>query len=90
VQLLKNLRNVTIGALIAAVPLTSSIAATRPNAAVPMAGSAASTAATAESGIGGDHSYNWVAFALGIAAIALFALLVLDDDGDDDDAVSAG
>ena len=88
-DLMKNLRNATIGALIAAVPLTSSIAATRPNAAVPMAGSAASSAATAD-GIGGDHSYNWVAFALGIAAIALFALLVLDDDSDDDDAVSAG
>ena len=84
-NLLKILRNGMAGALIAAVPVTTSIAATRPNAAVPMASSTASTAAAAQD-FGGDHSYNWLAIGLGVAAIAIFALLVLDNDDDDDEA----
>ena len=85
----KLVRNGMAGALIALLPVTSSIAATRPSAAVPMASSAASSAAMAEDGYG-DHSINWVAIGLGVAAIAIFALLVLDNDDDDDEAVSGG
>lgn len=88
-MLTKILRNGIAGALIALIPVTSSIAATRPSAAVPMASSAASSAAMAEDGYG-DHSINWVAIGLGVAAIAIFALLVLDSDSNDGDSVSSG
>ena len=82
-KLTKILRNGIAGALIAAVPVTSSIAATRPNAAVPMSSSAAATSAAAQD-FGGDESYGWLGLALGVAAIAIFALLVLDNDDDDE------
>ena len=82
-QLTKILRNGIAGALIAAVPVTSSIAATRPNAAVPMSSSAAATSAAAED-LGGDASYGWIGLAIGVIGIALFALLVLDNDDDDE------
>lgn len=85
-KLTKMLRNGMMGALIALVPVTSSVAATRPSAAVPMAGSTASTAAAAD--FGGDDSIGWVGLAVGVIAIALFAVLVLDKDDDDDDALS--
>lgn len=84
-NLTKILRNGVAGTLIALLPVTSSIAATRPSAAVPMASSAASTAALDDDG---DGSIGWVGIALGVAAIAIFAILVLDDD--DDDSVSEG
>ena len=84
---LKMLRNGMIGTLIALVPMTSGIAATRPSAAVPMAGSTASASA-ATAGIGDDESIGWVGLAAGVVAIALFALLVLDNGDDDDDALS--
>ena len=83
----KMLRNGMIGALITCVPVTSALAATRPNAAVPMASSTASSAAL---GIGDDgDSIGWIGLAVGVIAIALFAVLVLDND-DDEDAVSNG
>lgn len=80
------LRNGMIGTLIALVPVTSSIAATRPNAAVPMASSAASTAALDDDGDG--HTFGYIGLAVGVVLIALFAVLVLDKD--DDDEVSPG
>jgi hypothetical protein len=88
-MLRKILRNGMAGALVALLPVTSSIAATRPSAAVPMVSSAASSAAMAEDSYG-DHSINWVAIGLGVAAIAIFALLVLDNDHGNEGSVSAG
>jgi hypothetical protein len=89
VTLGKMLRNGMIGALMTCVPVASGIAATRPNAAVPMASSTASSAAM---GIGDEgDSIGWIGLAVGVVLIALFAVLVLDnDDDDDEDAVSAG
>ena len=83
------LRNGTIGTSIALLLVTSGVAATRPNVAVPMAGSAASTTAAAAQD-GGDESYNWMALAIGVLGIALFALVVHDDDDDDEDSLSPG
>ena len=78
-KLTQILRNGMIGTLIALVPVTQGLAATRPNAAVPMASSAASSVAVADD-YDSDHSYNWVAIGLGVLAIAIFAVLVLDED----------
>ena len=87
-KLTRILRNGTAALLIAAVPVTSSIAATRPNAAVPMAGSAVSTAAYDDDGH--DESIGWIGLAAGVLLIGLFALLVLGDDDDDEDELSPG
>ena len=84
------LRNGMIGTSIAVLLATSSVAATRPNVAVPMSSSAVATAA-AQDGIGGDESYNWLAIGLGVLAIAIFALIIHDgDDDEDEDSLSPG
>lgn len=79
-KLTQILRNGMIGTLIAMVPVTTSLAATRPNAAVPMSSSAATSVAMADNQ--DDHEISWVAIGLGVLAIAIFAVLVLDKDND--------
>lgn len=63
---LKFIRNGVAGALIAAMPITSTVAAVRPNAAVPTAGS---TAVTAQ----GQSATNiaWLPFGIIIATLSL-------------------
>jgi uncharacterized membrane protein HdeD (DUF308 family) len=88
VMLTKILRNGVAGALIACVPVTATLAATRPNAAVPMASSAAETAAQYDDGQQGGIS--WVAIAaIGLAlGVALF--LILDKDNKGEGSLSRG
>ena len=67
-NLLKIMRNGLIGTLIAVVPAATTIAATRPSAAVPMAGST-STAAAAQ-GYDDDHGISWLVWAgIGVAVV---------------------
>lgn len=87
-MLTKILRNGMVGTLIALLPVTSSLAATRPNEAVPMAASTASSAAFADND--GDHSVSWIAIGLGVVAVAIFAVLVLGNGDNNDEAVSGG
>ncbi len=85
---LKNiLRNGLAAALIAAVPATGAIAATRPNAAVPMASSAAVAAQYDDQGNAG---VPWVAYAAVGLAVAVAIWLLLDGDGDGRGALSRG
>jgi hypothetical protein len=88
-MLTKILRNGVAGALIACVPVTASLAATRPNAAVPMASSTAATAAQSEDGYQGG-GISWVALAaIGLAlGVALF--LILDKNGNGEGSLSQG
>ena len=80
----KILRNGIAGALIAALPVTATMGATRPNAAVP---TASSTAVVAQD-YDGDGGVSWLAIAaIGVAA-AVALWLILDDDGDDEGALS--
>ena len=88
-KLSRIMRNGVIGTSIALLLATSSVAATRPNVAVPVAGSAASSAAAAD-GFGGDASYGWLGLAVGVVLIALYAAFVVDDDDDDEDELSPG
>jgi hypothetical protein len=88
VKISQILRNGLIGTSIAVFLVTSSVAATRPNVAVPMSSSAASSVAAAQDG--GDESYNWLAIGLGVLAIAIFALIIHDGDDDDEDELSPG
>ena len=88
-NLLKIMRNGLIGSLIAVVPAASTVAATRPNAAVPMAGST-STAATAAQGYDDDDGISWLVWAGIGVAVVIALILLLDNDDDDDDSVSDG
>lgn len=86
-KLTKILRNGVAGALIACIPVTASLAATRPNAAVPMASSTAVAAQYDDSRQGG---ISWVALAaIGLAlGVALF--LILDKNGNGEGSLSQG
>ena len=81
-KLTKLLRNGVAGALIACMPVTATLAATRPNAAVPMAGSAATTAAQYDDSAQGG-GISWIALAaIGLAVgVAIFLILDKDDKG---------
>lgn len=82
----KILRNGIAGVLIAALPATATLGATRPNAAVP----AASSATVAAYQDDDDGGISWLAVAaIGIAA-AVALWLVLDKDGDGEGALSPG
>lgn len=79
------LRNALAGAIIAAIPVTSTIAAVRPNAAVP---TAASTAVSAQ--VYSDYDRDddgiaagWPVLLFGAAMGVLVVILMLEDDDDD-------
>lgn len=82
----KMIRNGVAGLLIAAVPVSSSFAATRPSAAVPTAGS---SAVTAQYDDNGKFMDAWPAIAIVVAAI-LLAIWIASKDGDSDGNFSQG
>ena len=84
-KLVRILRNGVAGALIAALPVTATMGATRPNAAVPTASSAAVTAAQDDYDDGG---ISWLAIAAIGVAVAVALWLILDNDDDDEGALS--
>lgn len=85
-KLMRTLRNGVAGALIAAVPMTAAVAATRPNAAVPVAGS---TAVVAQDGdYDGRMGIAWPAIAVIVAALIVGVWIALDDDDDGEGALS--
>ena len=78
----KILRNAVAGAMIAAVPVSASFAATRPNAAVPVAVSGAATTAAVQDD-GYDSGTPWLAIgAVAVAVLVAIWILVDDDDGE--------
>jgi hypothetical protein len=81
VKVSKVIRNLTAAALIASVPATGAFAATRPSAAVPMAGSTAVMAQ--DEGQPGD---NWGVYAgIGfLVLVAVWALVSSDGHGNND------
>ncbi len=85
----KFVRNSLAGAMIAVVPLSASVAATRPGAAVPMAGSSA-VAAQDDDYDGGMWGIAWPALAVIALTIAVAIYIALDDDGDGSGSLSRG
>ena len=83
----KLLRNGVAGIVIAAVPVSTSFAATRPNAAVPTAGS---SAVAAQYDSSGKDMGAWPAYAIIIAAILLAIYLATKGDDDGEGSFSAG
>jgi len=82
-------RNLVAGACIAAMPIstTAAAAATRPNAAVPAAGS---TAVAAQSGAEAGFGVSWAALAVVAAAIIAAIWISVSDDSDGEGSVSLG
>lgn len=79
---MKILRNGVAGALIASVPLSASVAATRPGAAIPVAGSTAAAAQVYQDDRDRRGAIAWPAVAV-IALAAIVALWIFLDDDDD-------
>lgn len=86
-KLKKILRNALAGTLIACVPMTATVAATRPNAAVPMASSAAVAGQYDNEGAAGVPWLPLVAIGIAVA-VALF--IIIDKDGHGHGAISRG
>ena len=81
------IRNALVGAIIAAVPVTSTIAAVRPNAAVPTAGSTAVAAQVYDTNY--DNRRNafaegWPVLLFGAAMGVLVVIMMLEDDDNED------
>lgn len=83
----KIVRNGLVGAMIAVVPVSASVAATRPSAAVPMAGSAIAAQDDDDDGVWG---IAWPALAVIVLTIAVAIWIMVDDDGDGDGSLSRG
>lgn len=88
VKVQKILRNAVAGVLVASMPISASFAATRPNAAVPMASSAATTAAVQDDGYGGGTP--WLALGAVALAIIVGIWILADGNGNGDGALSRG
>ena len=85
VKLRKILRNAVAGTLIACVPVSATVAATRPNAAVPMASAQAVTAQDE-----GAAGVPWVPLvAIGIAAVVAI-IIIASKNGNGNGALSRG
>ena len=86
-KLQKILRNAVAGTLIASVPVSATIAATRPNAAIPTAGAQAVTGQYDNDGVAG---VPWVPLiAIGVAAIVAIVILT-GHNGKSSGALSRG
>ena len=87
-KLTKILRTGVAGVLIASVPVSASVAATRPGTAVPVSSSTAIAAAQIDDGYDRGSGIAWPAVAVIAAALALAVWIAVDDDDDGEGAVS--
>lgn len=85
----KVIRNSVAGALIAAMPVSTTVAAVRPNAAVPTAGATAVTAAQYDDDAGA-MGVSWAALAVIAITIAVAIYFLVDDDPDGEGSISPG
>jgi hypothetical protein len=83
----KFVRNGVAGALIAAMPVSTTAAAVRPNAAVPTAGSTAVTAQGVEEGA---VVFPWLPIGIIVLTIALALYIAADKNGDGSGSLSRG
>jgi hypothetical protein len=81
------LRNAVAGTLIACVPLSATVAATRPNAAVPMAGS---QAVTSQYDASGNASMPWLPLAAIGLALIVAIVIVAGHNGKGNGSLSRG
>ncbi|MEO5973247.1 MAG: hypothetical protein ABIP91_07795 [Sphingomicrobium sp.] len=74
--------------MIAFLPLTATVAATRPSAAIPVAGS--TLAAQSDDDDDGAFGVSWPALAVILLTLAVAVWILIDDDGDGDGSLSRG
>ena len=86
-SLSKVFRNALAGAVIAAVPVSTTVAAVRPNAAVPTAGA---TAVTAQGEYESGFGVSWAAVAVIALTLIVAIWIAVDDDGDGEGSLSRG
>lgn len=84
----KVIRNSVAGAMIAAMPVSTTVAAVRPNAAVPTAGATAVTAAQYDESAG--MGVSWAALAIIALTIAVAIYFAVDDDPEGEGSASLG
>ena len=89
-KLKRIIRNGVAGVLIASVPVSTAIAATRPGAAVPVAGSTAATAQVYDDRYDRRAGIAWPAVAVIAAALLVALWIILDDDDEGEGALSPG
>ena len=83
----KMVRNAVAATLIACIPASATVAATRPNAAVPMAGS---QAVTSQYDAGGNAGVPWYSLvAIGVA-VAVAVIIVANSSSHGHGALSRG
>ena len=87
-KLKRILRNAVAGVLIAAVPVSTAIAATRPSAAVPVAGSTAVAAQVYDDRDDRRAGIAWPAVAVIAAALLVAIWIIIDDDDEGEGALS--
>lgn len=78
-------RNALLGTMLLAVPVSTTVAATRPSAAVP---AAASTIAAQDRANGIDNTWLWVGG--GIVLAIILGVIIFSGDDDDDEEFSQG
>lgn len=84
----KVIRNSVAGVLIAAMPVATTVAAVRPNAAVPTAGSTAVTAQYQDDD--GGFGVAWAALAVIALTIIVAIWIAVDDDDEGEGSISFG
>lgn len=87
-KLMRILRTGVAGALIASVPVTASVAATRPASAVPVVSTAAVTSTQVYDDYDARPGIAWPAVAVLAAALIVGLWIVLDDDKDGEGSLS--
>jgi hypothetical protein len=87
VKLTKTVRNGVAGALIAAMPVSTTVAAVRPSAAVPTAGSTAVTAQGVEEGVA---AFPWLPIGIVIATLVLAIVVATKKGGNGSGSLSRG
>ena len=83
----KVIRNSVAGVLIAAMPVSTTVAAVRPNAAVPAAGA---TAVVAQDGDEAGFGVAWAALAVIALTVIVAIWIAVDDDNDGEGSISFG
>ena len=83
----KIVRNGVAGALIAAMPVSTTVAAVRPNAAIPAAGSTAVTAQGVEDGV---SAFPFLPIGIVVLTLILALYIASTDNGEGSGSLSQG
>jgi hypothetical protein len=81
-MMVRVIRNAAAAALIAAIPVSMTVASVRPSAAVPVAGSTAVAAQVMNDDRRGGLASTWPIWLFGAGMLVLVLIEIIDDDDD--------